>query len=231
MTLLAALVLTCSAADAAPPPVAGRDQAAQVVEYLVEIYESPTSAPPPEVAGPQGRRLFIGTLRAPLGAEAREYVPAGEPAANDASKMRGISIALSSARAGTGLRTTMVVDTNLPFGTYDQKQQTVWVHAQTVFTTASGATQYVLEPVLTRTATASAAPPPASSGPGIAGRVAETVVAAGQSAASAHVPGASHVPPLGGIVRGGGGGGSAAPKPRPTILVFAITPLLGGSAQ
>jgi hypothetical protein len=89
---------------AVPRPQAAVMQSSASVEWAVEIYESPTSAPPPDVAGPQGKKLYAGTLRAPLGQELRQFIPVGNQGKN-ASQVRGISILLSSKPADAGFET------------------------------------------------------------------------------------------------------------------------------
>jgi len=215
MTMLALLwmagVLATTEPQVATPPASG-----PAVEWVVEIYESPAGAPPPDVAGPQGTRLYAGTLKAPLGAEVRQFVQVGEKN-SDPAKNKGISILLTSKAAGDGLETRLTVDTNLPFGPYDQKKNPVWLRSQASYTAAPGKTQFVTERTLSEHITSTVAPPDTSSGPSTAAKAAD-VVDTGANVAYPYVPGAGYVPSVGGLFSR-----NSSPKPRKTVLLFVIT--------
>jgi len=212
------LVLALAGVMAAPePPPASAQAPTQAVEWVVEIYESPAGAPPPDVAGPQGKRLFAGTLRAAVGAEIRQFVLVGQKN-SDPAKDRGISIMLTSRAADAGLETRLTVDTNLPFGQYDQKKNPVWLRSQTTYSAAPGAKHFVGEVLLAGSITPTVAPPTTSTEPSTAGRVADIGVDRGVSVAAGHIPGAGYIPSLGGLFNR-----SSTPKPRQTVLLFVVT--------
>lgn len=220
MECLAALVLLGLVGTQDPPPVESAAPSQATVEYLIEVYESPSSAPPPDVAGPQGRRLFIGTIKGNLGEEVRHFVPVGE-ATSDPAKMRGISIAFTSRLAEALLETEMIVDTNLPFGPYDQKKDPVWLRARTSFAVQPGARQYVPEAALAQGIEPSMAPPGAGGEPGAGDRAAQAVVEAGVNATIGRTPIAGFLPPAGDVI-----GQNRSPRPRPTALLFVVTPVV-----
>lgn len=200
-------------APATPPatPAWNPPAGAGSFEYLVELYETPVTAPPPEVAGLQGKKLYGGRLRTDPGIEVRHLIqiaPAGE-----GSPQRGFSIGLVPSLVGAGIQTVLTVDTNLPFGAYDQAKTPVWIRATTTFTNRSGQTRYVLEAELAKTAKPAmgmAQPAPA---PGAASKVGGYVLDAGASAAGLPSPQAR-------------GGSAQGPRPRSGQFVLAITPML-----
>lgn len=203
---------------AAPQPQAAVMQPGASVEWAIEIYESPTSAPPPEVAGPQGKRLYAGTLKAPLGQEVRQFIPVGNQG-KDASQIRGISLLLASKAADAGFETRMSVDTNLPFGDYDQKKDPVWLRAQTTWTAAAGAKQFITESTLASTITPTVAPTTTTStDSSVARQAAGVAVDAGVDAASSRLPGGSYLSSVGGLFNRNG-----SPQPRKTVLLFVVT--------
>ncbi len=202
---------------AVPRPQAAVMQSSASVEWAVEIYESPTSAPPPDVAGPQGKKLFAGTLRAPLGQELRQFIPVGNQGKN-ASQVRGISILLSSKPADAGFETRLTVDTNLPFGQYDQKKDPVWLRAHTTWSAAAGAKEFITESTLASTIAPTVAPATTSTEPSIAREAAGVAADAGVDAAAARIPGGSYIPSVGGLFNR-----NSTPQPRKTVLLFVVT--------
>lgn len=201
----------------APRPQAAVAQSGASVEWAVEVYESPTSAPPPDVAGPQGKKLFAGTLRAPLGQELRQFIPVGSQG-KDASQIRGISILLSSKSADASLETRLTVDTNLPFGQYDQKKDPVWLRAHTTWSAAAGTKKFITESTLASTIAPTVAPANTSTEPSLAREAAGVAVDAGVDVASSRLPGGSYIPSLGGLFNR-----SSTPQPRKTVLLFVVT--------
>ena len=183
------------------------------VEYLVEIYESPASAPPPEVAGPQGKRLYIGRLRSDSGVEVRQLIKlAGGTSANT---LRGLSIGLTPSLVNNAIHTAVVVDTNLPVGKYDQKNP-VWLRCALAFTLSPGQTRFIPEVELARSAAPVAPVPPPGTSPGNAGRVAGQVIDTGAAVAGVSIPS------FGGLL--GGSQSPSQPKARKTTLLIVVTP-------
>ncbi|MCX6552468.1 MAG: pilus assembly protein N-terminal domain-containing protein [Acidobacteria bacterium] len=196
----------------------GAPAATAAVEYLIEVYESPAAAPPPDVAGPQGARLFLGRIRAPLGSEVRQYVPIGP---QSATPPRAISIGLTPLLSGNNVRTLAVIDTNLPVGSYDQKKNPVWLRSTADFTVRPGQTRYLSEAELARTVAPTGAPPTSATGSSAGARVA----GAAADAVASNVPGGSNIPSFGGIF---GGGSGSQPKARATTLLIVLTPVAAG---
>jgi hypothetical protein len=210
-----------------PPDAAAGTVAAQMVEYTIDIYESPVSAPPPEVMGPQGKKLQSLKLRTAVGTSAQQLFMAEPPAAGkdknkkDAAPAQpsGIHIALTPEEvAGSDIRSRMVVTTNLPLGSFEQKGTPVWVRAQVPVTGRAGAPMYVTELQLAGAAEATVYVPWTSGGGGKAQAAAGVAIGAGSAAAST-LPGGSYLPGLGGLFGGGGGG----QKMRPTVLLLVVT--------
>jgi hypothetical protein len=201
-----------TAAAAGDLPIAA---GAGPIEYLVEVYESPAAAPPPEVAGPQGQRLFMGRLRAAAGRETRHYIPVGP---TTAKPPRAISIGLTPAVSGNTIQTMVVLDTNLPLGPYDQKKNPVWLRSLIDFSVRTGQTRFLTEREMASTAAPSGAPPTVSTGPSTGAKVAGTAATVGAGMAGVYVPS------FGGIFGGGGG----QPKARPTTLLIVLTPAIVG---
>jgi hypothetical protein len=166
--------------------------------------------------------LFAGTLRAAPGAEVRQYVPVGERTGNP-EKDRGISIMLTARAADAGLETRLTVDTNLPFGPYEQKKNPVWLRSQSTYSAAPGAKQFIGEATLAGTITPTVAPPTNSTEPSTAARATVTVVDTGVNVATGRVPGAGYIPSVGGLFNR-----SSSPKPRKTVLLFVVTASLAG---
>ena len=188
-----------SAAVTAPAP---GTQGEGSIEYLVAIYESPSTAPPPEVAGPQGKRLYQARLRTEPGREVRQTITVGGTQNADPAQMRGLSLALTPRVRGEVIDSTLVFDTNLPIGRYEQKDP-VWLRSQVRVSGANGVTQYVTEQALAAAAKPTGAAPPASGGPSPATRAAGAAVKDGVSTATRAVPGSQYVPSLGGLFGGG----------------------------
>jgi hypothetical protein len=142
---------------AAPPPVtaspvggrgsAGIGAAASRVDYDLELIETSSSAPPPEVMGPQGRSLFKTRLSTTPGTSVRQFVTAeGATAPTAGSPVTGISIGVRpTVDAGGRIRTALVVDTNLPIGRPGAGATTQWARAQLEFTVGAGETRYLSE--------------------------------------------------------------------------------------
>jgi len=215
-------VTTGTGARTAPPANLDVPVGTGSIEYLVEIYESPSSAPPPEAVGPQGTRLYMARLRTGVGREVRQFVNVGP---KTAKPPRGISLGLTPRVQGSDIQTVAVVDTNLPVGPYEQKQDPVWLRCTVNFTVSAGQTRFVNEQELASSATPTGAPPSESSGSGTGAKVADVAVGVGQGIATANVPGASYIPSFGGIF---GGGGSGQPKARKTMLLIVLTPIVVG---
>lgn len=205
---------------AAPAAVPAPSEPA--VDYLIEVFESPSNAPPPEVSGPQGKRLFVGQLTAVAGHEVRQLIDVPMPGTNS-SQMRSLSIGVTPTIGADLIQTAVVVDTNLPIGSYDQTKDPVWLRCTVNFTGRSAQTRFLYESELARTAEPAFAPPSVGGEPGTGAKAADAAVAAGQAAAARHIPGASNVPSVGAIVSTGG---DTRPKARPTVLLIAITPTL-----
>lgn len=213
-------VSTSGAARAATPAEPSAAVGNGAIEYLVEIYETPTSAPPPEVAGPQGKKLFTARLRTDVGIEVRQLVNVGPKTATPA-QMRGISIGLTPSTSEGSIQTEAVIDTNLPLGPYEQKKNPVWLRCTASFESRPGQARYLNEHELAGSAQPVGAPPATGSGSSAGGRAAATAIDAGTQAATSHVPGGAYIPSFGGLF---GGGGSSEPKVRPTMLLIVITP-------
>ncbi|MEW5982525.1 MAG: pilus assembly protein N-terminal domain-containing protein [Acidobacteriota bacterium] len=188
------------------PPAAplGQPGAARSIVYVIEVYESPASGPPPEVLGPQGTRVQMAAITTGEGREARQFLPVGaqSPAAG---QPRGLSISLTPTVSGTTITTAVVIDTNLPIGSFDQRTP-IWLRAKLQFSRVSGQTRYITEQEL-------------------AGLVEPSVAMA--SAPGEPRAGGSLIPSPSSIVKGGGG---QSPSPS-TVLVIAITPSLQGPAD
>lgn len=195
------------AATPAPNAPAG----AGAIDYAVELYETPVSAPPPEVAGPQGRKLYSGRLRTDPDIEVRHLVSFGPNATGGAAAQQGFSIGLVPSLKGTAIQTSLTVDTNLPIGQYDQSKNPIWIRATLTFSSRSGQTRYVLEAELAKTARPAMGAPQPSAAPGAGSKVGGYVLDAGAAAAGLPAPQAR-------------GGGSQAPRPRSTQFVLVITP-------
>ena len=123
-------------------PAAEPGHAAGDVEYLIEVYESPLSAPPPEVAGPQGRRLYSGRVRTDRGIEVRQSVSLqvkGLPGT------KTVSLSLTPSTRSAGIETALVVDTDLPLGPGDPAKSSAWFRATLTFGLRAGQTRYVRE--------------------------------------------------------------------------------------
>lgn len=191
------------------------------IEYQIEIYESPATAPPPEVMGPQGTRLFSGRLIASPGTEAQQVVTVGDKPSSPAA-MKGIRVAVTPTISGSAIQSAVVIDTNLPVGQYAQQKTPVWLRSQLAITSASGQKRYITEADLARVATPTGAPPASTNtgGSGAGGRLAATAADAGASAVSS-ATGVGYIPSLGGLF--GGGGGNKQPKARPTMLLIVVT--------
>lgn len=213
---------------ATPPPATGGWGTAVgtgSIEYLVEIYESPTSAPPPEVAGPQGKRLFQARLRTDVGREVRHMVTVGSAPNAPPAQMRGMSLGFTPRVTENTIETSMVVDTNLPIGDYEQKKNPVWLRCTVEFSTPNNRTRYVSEFELAATAQPAAAPP-AAGGPSTGSRVAVGAAQTGVGVAASHAGTAgAFIPGIGSLFGGGGGG---QPKARPTLLMIVVTPAIIG---
>ena len=193
---------------AAPAPTAG---AGSRVDYRIELYEQSALAPPPEVMGPQGTRIFSTTLTAYDGRAARELFVAdqgGRTPEGQARPMSGLSIELTPSLQGGTIGTSMTIDTNLPIGgARDAAGPHPWRRAQLDFQIQAGATRYVTEQELAglMTGPGSANPGFAGGGSGFGGTVAAVGEAAGQAGMAAGVEGAQMVPAIGGLFRLGGG--------------------------
>jgi hypothetical protein len=130
----------------ARPTAAGANTAR--VEYEIELIETSASAPPPEVMGPQGRSLFRTRVSATPGTEVRQFIAAeGAPSPAGAGALTGISIGIRPTVDGGGrVRTSLVVDTNLPIGRVTAtKAPATWSRAQLDFSVSAGETRYVTE--------------------------------------------------------------------------------------
>jgi hypothetical protein len=212
------------AAAMPPPGTVGEG----TIEYFVAIYESPSSGPPPEVAGPQGKRLLEARLRTDPGREVRQTITVGQTQNADPAVMRGLSIALTPRVRGDVIESTLVFDTNLPIGSYEQKKDPVWLRSQIRVSGVNGATQYITEHALAAAAKPTgAAPPPPSRGGGAGSKVVGAAVNDGVSTATRSLPGSQYVPSLGGLF-GGGSKAASQPKVRPTMLLLVITPAIVG---
>lgn len=193
------------------------------VEYQVDLYESPSSAPPPQVMGPQGTRLYSGRLRTSMGREVQQIITVGK--SRTPATMRGLRVALTPSLSGADLETAVVVDTNLPLGPYDQAKKPVWLRSQLSFTAQSGQIRYITEAELAGSAAPTTAPAMESStGSNAGGVVAGAAVDMGTSAVGSRA--GVYIPSLGGLFSGGGG--NRQPKQRPTVLLIVVTPTLGG---
>ena len=199
----------------APSPAADWSTPAgsDTVEYLVELYESPASAPPPEVAGPKGKRLYIGRLRSDPGVEVRQLITlAGGTSAN---ALRGLSIGLTPSLVNNAIHTAVIVDTNLPVGKYDQKNP-VWIRCALAFTGRPGQTRFISEVELARSAAPVAPPASPGTSQGNAGRVAGQVIDTGAAVAGVSIPS------FGGLL--GSSQSPSQPKARQTTLLIVVTP-------
>ena len=204
-----------------PAASTGGAAPAATVEYLIEIYESPAGAPPPEVAGPQGRKIYSGILRATAGQQTRQYIGVGP---QTAKPPRAISIGVTPTIDGAQISTAAVIDTNLPLGHYEQKSDPVWLRSAINFAGAAGQAHFVGELELADVARPATAPPAEIPGSGTAGKVADAAIDVGTRAAAGNVPGASYIPGFGSLF---GGGGSGQPKAKKTMLLFVFTPRAG----
>jgi hypothetical protein len=189
--------------------------AAPLIEYAVEIWESPVSAPPPEVMGPQGKKLQTIKLRTAVGSPAQQLFMTAPPPAQPS----GIHVALTPDEvAGSDIRSHMVVTTNLPLGSFEQKGTPVWIRAQVPVVGRAGTPVYVTELQLATTAESTVFVPWAS-GSSKGQAVAGAAVNAGSTAMSTMAGSAgAYLPGLGGLFGGGGG-----QKMRPTVLVLVVT--------
>ena len=212
--------------DVVPPGVA--TGTVGVIEYSVDIYESPVSAPPPEVMGPQGKKLYTLKLRTPVGSPAQQlFLAEPPPAGKEKDKQKGaapaqpsgIHVALTPDEvAGSDIRSHMVVTTNLPLGSFEQKGTPVWIRAQVPVVGRAGTPVYVTELQLAGTAESTVFVPWAS-GSSKGQAVAGAAVNAGSTAMSTMAGSAgAYLPGLGGLFGGGGG-----QKMRPTVLVLVVT--------
>lgn len=217
-----------SAPRVGPPTVASPFKSSEPVsiEYQVELYESPSSGPPPEVRGPQGTRLYATRLRTQGGTEVQQVITVGKQEGSPAN-LRGIRVALTPTVTGAGIQTAVVIDTNLPLGQYDQKNNPVWLRSRVSFSGQAGQTRYITEAELARTASPTGAAPTEASGSNGGRRAAGTVVDAGTNIATTAT--GVQIPALGGLF-GGGSSGKPQPKQRPTMLLIVVTPTLVAAA-
>jgi hypothetical protein len=140
---------------AAPSPTTGdwaRPTGTGSVEYLVELYEAPASGPPPEVVGPQGRRLFLGRLRSDPGIEVRHLVKLSGSGTAGAGAERTFSIGLTPTVTAGSIQTAVVVDTDLPLGAADPRKPPVWIRATLTFACRPGQSRFIRETEFTHNA-------------------------------------------------------------------------------
>jgi hypothetical protein len=144
---------------------------------------------------------------------------------------------------GTVIDSTVVFDTNLPLGRYEQSKDPVWLRSQLRISAPSGDTRYVTEQALAAAAKPTGAAPATPSGGGTGSAAGSKIADAANKAArdklereARSLPGSSYIPSLGGLFGGGGGSSSskssrssqAQPKARPTMLLIVITPAIVG---
>lgn len=219
-----------------PPEAAGA--ATGRVDYRIELYEQSALAPPPEVMGPQGTRIFSTTVTAYDGRAARELFVAeqgGRTPDGQTRPMSGISIELTPSLQRGAIATSMTIDTNLPMGTArDAAGPHPWRRAQLDFQIQAGATRYITEQELAGVMSGPGSAPPgvAGGGSGIGGTVAAVGEAAGQAGIAAGIEGAQMVPAIGGLFRLGGGRSSPRTQrdQQPADdrrLVIVVTAVLG----
>lgn len=233
--------------SAVPPPGATGSGGGRV-EYRIELYQQSALAPPPEVMGPQGTRIFGTTVTAFQGRAARELLvadPGGRTSDGGTRGMSGLSIEVTPTIAGSTISTTMTVDTNLPIGLRDRPGPHPWRRAQLQFDVQAGTTRYVTEQELASLMSGAGSQSPAfagaaggGGGPGFGGAVAAVGDAAGQIGVAAGVQGAQAVPAIGGLFRLGGGGGGGGGSGRQEEddqpkddrrLVIVVSAVLGAS--
>jgi hypothetical protein len=153
-----------AAADPPAPNVSGRSAAAPSassagarpagsalmsrIDYELELFETMSDAPPPEVMGPQGRSLLKARVSTTAGTAVRQFISVdggGAPPAA-AGSVSGISIGLRPAvEPGGRVRTALVLDTNLPIGRSGTGGPVQWARAQLEFTVSAGETRYLTE--------------------------------------------------------------------------------------
>ncbi len=188
-----------SATGSSPmPPAAAAGLGGGRVEYRVDLYQQSAMAPPPEVMGPQGTKIFGTTLTAFQGQSARELIvadPGGRSADGGTRPMSGLSIEVTPTISGGTISTVMTIDTNLPIGVRDTPGPHPWRRAQLQFEVGAGATRYMTEQELAGLMSSAGSPSPSVAGGG-----------AGQVGVAGGVPGSQVVPVIGGLFRLGGGG-------------------------
>lgn len=203
---------------------------------MLELFESPASAPPPEVLGPQGKSLFRTRLRTTSGVAIRQFISAAQPPPDKNARtpvaspdVSGISIELRPTVGKSGIATDMVVDTNLPIGATPAAGAPRWVRATLKFSVQPGETHYVTESELAKSLKQGASTP-ARTGSG-GGSVIGDVVGTAAGRAASDVPGGEYIPAIGGIFRRRGGGTSKKTNAKAevvdeSVLVIVVTPLL-----
>jgi hypothetical protein len=200
----------------AAPIVAGAE-----IEYEIELLEASSRFRSGSYATgvePSGRSLYKGALRAPVGATRDIFiggttVAAAKGATKSQAVQSGLKLTVTPAAADRSGRfsTTMLIETNLPFGgdTYDPA---IWRKARWEITTISG------EPFGITGAELLAAPDAYGGGSsrlGSAARAAQT--AAGVPRVSG-APGTEYVPVFGSLF------GSSSYKKRTTQLLMVLRP-------
>lgn len=209
-----------SAAPVAFPPLTATGSVggavARSIDYSVELVRSPASAPPPDVLGPVGTVLFKTRLSVPLGTLVRQFVSAGggQAPGQDATGIAvvvGLSIGVHSALEPDGrIRTSLVVDTNLPVGRANAATAPVWRRGVLEFVHQRTQSLYVTERDLDAAF----------------GRDAAAADLLGRSSAggrSADAPTA--VEALGAMFRSGSDARDAAGRGRESVLVIVVTPI------
>lgn len=230
---------TAVGAEARPSTPDVRSASAPRLEYVLELIQSSTGAPPPDVVAPQGQRLFSARLSVSLGATVRQLltvgsagIQAGTPS-NAGAGLVGLSVRLKPTLDDSGaVQTHLIVDTNLPIGGAVPGVPR-WRRAQFDFQGDAGETHYVTEQELAEgfAQMAPAADVPVSNGPG-AGAVVGGVLQTAAGVMPSAVPGGEYVQAVAGLSslfagRGPSGPAREAPKvvaSNAPVLVIAITP-------
>ena len=210
-----------SASPVAFPPITasgsiGRPVATSI-DYNVELVQSPASAPPPDVLGPIGTVLFKTRLSVPFGTLVRQFVSAGtgQAPARDAmaaAAVVGLSIGVHPAIEPDGrIRTSVVVDTNLPVGGMNPAATPAWRRGVLEFVHARTQSLYLterdLDAAFARDSAAAA---------DLLGR---------SSAGGTQADARTTVEALGAMFRGASDARDAVKGGRESVLVIVVTPI------
>jgi hypothetical protein len=205
-----------TASPVAFPTITSAGAVARSMDYSVELMQSPASAPPPDVLGPVGTVIFKTRLSVPVGTLVRQFVAAGagQPSGREAAGVVGISIGVHPALEPDGrLRTSLVVDTNLPVGRVNAGEAPVWRRGVMEFVHGRAQSLYVTERDLD-----AAFGRDSAAATELLGRS-----PAGGSSAEARAGNEA----LGAMFRGGPDSRDAAKRGRESVLVIVITPIDG----